>query len=119
MKHRLTTLNGAARKVLLADDDTDIRHIIRTYLEDRGYAVVGLLSRGFTAAGIRGGRQKGAKSKAEDFAVTGRLDFVGVPGLLLGGSFYTGNSGQGATVDDRTIRGRVDLFDLHGRRELK
>jgi len=87
--------------------------------EYRGYAVVGLRSSGFSAAGIRGGRQKGAKSKAEDFALTGRLDFVGVAGLLLGGSFYTGNSGQGATVDDRRIRGRVDLFDLHGQLEYR
>ena len=85
--------------------------------EYRAYAVVGLLSSGFTAAGIRGGRQKGSKSHAEDFALTGRLDFVGVPGLLLGGSFYTGNSGQGAAVDERTIRGRVSLFDLHGQYE--
>ena len=87
--------------------------------EYRGYAVVGLRSSGFTAAGIRGGRQKGAKSQAEDFALTGRLDFVGLPGVLLGGSFYTGGSGQGATVDDRTIRGRVDLFDLHGQLEYR
>jgi hypothetical protein len=87
--------------------------------EYRAYAVVGLQSSGFSAAGIRGGRQKGAKSRAEDFALTGRLDFVGVPGLLLGGSFYTGNSGQGASVDDRRIGGRVDLFDLHGQLEYR
>jgi uncharacterized small protein (DUF1192 family) len=87
--------------------------------EYRGYAVVGLRSSGFSAAGIRGGRQKGAKSRAEDFALTGRLDLVGVPGLLLGGSFYTGNSGQGATVEDRRIQGRVTLFDLHGQYESR
>jgi hypothetical protein len=87
--------------------------------EYRGYAVVGLSSSGFSAAGIRGGRQKGSRSKAEDFALTGRLDFVGLPGLLLGGSFYTGGSGQGATVDDRRIRGHVDLFDLHGQYQYR
>jgi len=87
--------------------------------EYRAYAVVGLLSQGFSASGIRGGRQKGSKSLAEDFALTGRLDYVGVSGLLAGGSFYTGDSGQGAAVDERTIRGRVSLFDLHGQYEYR
>lgn len=87
--------------------------------EYRSYFVVGLLSEGFTAAGIRGGRQKGSKSKAEDFALTGRLDFVGVPGLLLGGSFYSGNSGQGAVVAGQALGGRVTLFDLHGQYEYR
>ena len=87
--------------------------------EYRAYAVVGLLSRGFSAAGIRGGRQKGSKSLAEDFALTGRVDYVGVPGLLLGASFYTGNSGQGGEVDGQRIGGRVSLFDLHGQYEYR
>ena len=83
----------------------------------RAYVVAGLSSAGFSAEGIRGGRQSGARSKAEDFALTGRLDWTGVSGLLLGGSFYTGNSGQGATVDDTEIGGRVTLFDVHGQWE--
>lgn len=84
-------------------------------LEWRAYVVAGLSSSGFSAAGIRGGRQNGARSNAEDFAVTGRVDFVGLPGLLVGGSFFTGESGQGATVGDTRIGGRVSLFDLHAR----
>jgi hypothetical protein len=87
--------------------------------EYRGYVVVGLDSRGFRAAGIRGGRQKGARSVAEDFAVTGRLDYVGTPGLLVGGSFYSGDSGQGAVVDGQAIGGRVTLFDLHAQYEYR
>ncbi len=82
--------------------------------EYRAYAVVGLLSEGFSASGIRGGRQKGARSRAHDFALTGRLDFAGVPGLLVGASFYAGDSGQGAEVEGRRVGGRVSLFDLHG-----
>ena len=85
------------------------------HFEWRAYVVAGLSSTGFSAAGIRGGRQSGARSKAEDFAVTGRVDFVGLPGLLLGGSFFTGESGQGATVGDTRIGGQVSLFDLHAR----
>jgi hypothetical protein len=82
-------------------------------LEWRAYVVASLSSSGFSSAGIRGGRQSGARSKAEDLALTGRADFVGVPGLLLGGSFFTGDTGQGATVDGVRIDGRVDLFDVH------
>lgn len=60
----------------------------------RTYVVNGLKGAGFTAGGLRGGRQKGAQAKAEDFAWVGRLDFTGVPGLLVGGSAYVGGSGQ-------------------------
>jgi hypothetical protein len=60
----------------------------------RTYIVDGLRGAGFTSGGLRGGRQKGNQAKAEDFAWVGRLDFTGVPGLLVGGSAYIGDSGQ-------------------------
>lgn len=44
---------------------------------------------------IRGMRQNGQKSKAEDFALVARLDYNGIAGLNIGGSVYTGNAGQG------------------------
>ncbi|HSJ14419.1 MAG TPA: hypothetical protein VK939_08385 [Longimicrobiales bacterium] len=55
---------------------------------------------GFGAGGIRGGRQKGARALIEDPAVVARLDFQPgpIPGLLVGGSGYRGNSGQGAVA---------------------
>jgi len=86
-------------------------------LQWRSYVVAGLRSTGFTGEGLKEGRQQGSQSLAEDLAFTGRLDYVGVPGLLLGGSLYTGNAGQGATLDDQTIKGRVTLFDVHGQYE--
>lgn len=79
----------------------------------RAYAVAGLDASGFGASGIRGGRQKGARSLAEDFAFTGRVDLTGVSGLLAGVSLYTGNSGQGTNVMGQTLGARVSLFDLH------
>jgi hypothetical protein len=54
---------------------------------------------GFGAGGLRGGRQKGARALIEDPALVARLDYQpGGPlqGLLVGGSAYRGNSGQGA-----------------------
>jgi len=43
--------------------------------------------------GIRGGRQKGGETNIGRAAVTGRLEYVGLPGLTAGASFWTGRSG--------------------------
>ncbi len=81
--------------------------------EWRAYVVAGLDAAGFAGSGLREGRQGGSESKAEDLAFTGRLDFTGVDGLLFGASLFTGNSGQGATVDGRALDARVTLFEGH------
>lgn len=60
----------------------------------RTYVVNGFNATGFSAGGLRGGRQDGSKAKAEDFAWVGRLDWVGTPGLTVGASGYFGDSGQ-------------------------
>lgn len=99
----------------------------------RSYVVNGLDASGFSASGLRGGRQKGASAKAEDFAWVGRLDFTAMPGLLAGASVYAGNSGQdiedatGAGIDVPTViaeahadyrwRG-LELRGLYARAEL-
>jgi hypothetical protein len=69
-------------------------------LQYRVYAVNGLNADGFSSAGWRDGRQSGSKAKAEDFAVTGRVDYSPqfVTGLTVGGSAYMGNSGQNAKL---------------------
>ncbi len=46
------------------------------------------------SSGIRSGRQKVSKAKVEDFALTGRLTYTGLPGLKLGASFFTGDTAQ-------------------------
>jgi hypothetical protein len=83
-------------------------------LDYRFYVTAGLKASGFSAAeGVRGGRQSGARSLAEDLAFTGRLDYKGVPGLTLGASFFAGNSGQGDQVGGQTLEAPVTLWDLH------
>ncbi|RME00843.1 MAG: hypothetical protein D6814_02765 [Calditrichaeota bacterium] len=82
----------------------------------RLYLLEGLNARKFTASGIRKGRQNGAEAVAEDFALSGRLDYTGLNGLTFGGSFYWGNSGQGMTdVNQAEIAASTALFSLHGR----
>jgi opacity protein-like surface antigen len=43
---------------------------------------------------LRGIRQKGSKAEADDLAVTGRLDWRPASGVLLGGSFWSGDMGH-------------------------
>jgi hypothetical protein len=66
-------------------------------IEYKLYAVNGFDATGYKASGLRGGRQKGSKALAEDFAMVGRVDWRPLPQLLLGGSGYVGNSGQNQT----------------------
>jgi hypothetical protein len=86
----------------------------------RGYIVNGLDATGvsgtsgFSASGLRGGRQKGSKAVVEDFAGVARVDYQGVLGLLVGTSVYAGNSGQGATEQDgSTIDAMTVIWEGH------
>ena len=73
----------------------------------RGYVINGLDAigggtsdaSGFSADGLRGGRQKGSKAVAEKLAAVGRLDYVRKLGLVVGASAYIGDSGQNNLLD--------------------
>jgi len=75
----------------------------------RVYLMDGLEASRFNAGGIGDGRQDGNKANAQSPAWTGRLDWTPRPGVLLGGSFYTGNSNQTGTGEAI----RTTLWDLH------
>jgi len=64
---------------------------------------------------LRSGRQKGNRVLFEDPAIIGRLDYTPVRGLLLGGSFYYGNSGQNQSFgdDEDEIEVKTQLYDVH------
>jgi hypothetical protein len=80
----------------------------------RTYIVNGLNAAGFTDDGLRGGRQGGSEAKAEDLAWVGRLDYTGLPGLLAGGSVYTGKAGQGIeTASGRKLGVRTTIAEGH------
>ncbi|MEW6195519.1 MAG: hypothetical protein AB1521_10220 [Bacteroidota bacterium] len=61
--------------------------------------------------GIRNGRRKGFKSDAKNLLYSVRLDYVGLPGLKIGGSF-TYNKASGDTSSNK-----INIIDLHGRYE--
>jgi hypothetical protein len=55
--------------------------------------------------------QELALAKSHDLALFGAVNWRGVPGLLLGGSVFTGQATQAQTVD----KARITLWDLHAR----
>lgn len=66
---------------------------------------------------LRSTHQEGQLAKARNLSVYGALNWQGVPGLLLGGSVFTGKAGHkttGSLLQDST----VTLFDLHGRYQV-
>lgn len=86
----------------------------------RAYLVAGLDASRFSAEGIRSGRQSGAKSVAEDMAIVGRLEYAWTPGASIGGSFYTGNSGQGQYSENGTRYGvRTTIGEVHGQLQAR
>lgn len=50
-------------------------------------------------------------AKSHDLAVLGALNWRGIPGLLLGGSLFTGQATQAQAVD----KARITLWDVHAR----
>ncbi len=72
----------------------------------RTYVINGFDGSRFEDEGLHEGKQDGAEAVAEDFAWVGRLDYTPVPGVLVGGSAYLGDSGQG--LEDRAGR-RIGL----------
>jgi hypothetical protein len=66
------------------------------------YYMTGLDGAGFKEDSLRSGRQKGAEAMAEDFAMVASLNYVDIPGVRIGGSIYSGDSGQNQfdTLDD-------------------
>jgi len=58
--------------------------------------------------------------EVEDVAWASRLDFTAVPGVLLGGSFYSGRAGQNSkTAAGEDIDAEVTFWDLHGSAEYR
>lgn len=114
--HEPTTFPSAARP------ETERRILPSTWRENglgvfgelgdfsyKAYVVNGFDAEGFSAAGLRGGRQKGSIALAEDLALVGRLDYEGAPGFLIGGSLYRGDSGQDRDLGDVG----TTIYELH------
>jgi hypothetical protein len=86
----------------------------------RAYVVNGLDAGGFSADGLRGGRQKGSKAKASDLGFVGRLDVTPVPGVFLGGSIYAGDSSQDQfTTEGQQFSVRTTIGEFHAQAQIR
>ena len=78
-------------------------------LRYRFYLVNGLQGDEFDLDGMRDARQKGNRARAENFALTGRIDFELHPAIQLGASVFTGKSGQNQVSErDLNSNGSID-----------
>jgi hypothetical protein len=75
----------------------------------------------FTAdEGIREGRQRGVEANVRSAALAARVEYVGVPDLTLGASFWSGNSSFAAPRLDTNVRiGEADARYQRGALELR
>ena len=86
----------------------------------RAYVTNGFSGSAFSAAGFRGGRQKGGKALAANMAFSGRLDVTPVPGVFAGVGLYAGGSGQEAIVfDGETITLGTRITEVHGQAQIR
>ena len=82
----------------------------------RAYLTEGLDATHFSSNGIRDGRQSGSRSLLTMPALSARLDYVGSPGVLVGGSIFTGDAWQNFQPAVQ-LSPRVTVTDVHGRIE--
>ena len=89
----------------------------------RAYVMSPLNAREFSAEeGLRDGRQKGSDTNIGRPALTGRLEYVGIAGLTVGASFWTGRSGfefrprfeVPVTLGEADVRYSRDRLELRG-----
>jgi hypothetical protein len=83
-------------------------------LSYRAYLTNGFDASGYSANGLRGGRQNGSEARAEDLAVSGRLDWTGWEGFILGVAAYHGDAGQeGAGTGGELPDATTTIVDAH------
>jgi hypothetical protein len=89
-------------------------------LSYRAYVVSGLNAAGFAADGLRGGRQRGSRSRVTDPAFVGRADFTPISGVFFGGSLYTGGSAQNQfQIEERTLQVQTTIGEVHGQVQIR
>lgn len=107
--------------------------IIPTTWRELGLGVHGLLAQsvrydlgvttGFNAGrldehdtGVRSAHQEGSQADARDLSVYAALNYV-APGLLVGGGYFTGNTGQNGQANPmlKGVAARLKLWDLHAK----
>ena len=86
----------------------------------RAYVTNGFNGAGFSAAGMRGGRQKGVQARSANLAFSGRADVTPIPGVFAGVGFYNGGSGQEQVVlDGNQLDMNTRVAEVHGQAQIR
>ena len=86
----------------------------------RAYVTNGFNGMNYTAAGLRGGRQRGIQARAANLAFSGRLDVTPIPGVFAGAGIYTGGSGQEQVVFNGTaLDMNTTVAEVHGQAQIR
>ncbi|HLC43186.1 MAG TPA: hypothetical protein VJO34_16365 [Methylomirabilota bacterium] len=88
-------------------------------LDYRTYGVTSFNAMGFSNSGVRGGRQSGNREFGDSLAWTGRLDYTMIPGLLVGTSFFWGDTGQDQLFGGQKVDANLVMYDVHAQYQLK
>ncbi|MEO5862041.1 MAG: porin, partial [Burkholderiales bacterium] len=69
---------------------------------------------------VRSMRTELSEAAAHDFAFYGALNYRGIPGLAVGASVFTGDTGQNGASDPalKNVNGRLLLWDVHAQYRL-
>lgn len=67
--------------------------------------------------GLRETRSAGSEAAANDLGLFAALNYRGIPGFLVGGGVFTGNTGQDGASNAALsgVSGRVTLWDVHAK----
>ena len=87
--------------------------------EYQAMLVSGLDSTGFTSSGFvsRGSDRKLEDTASDSLAFAARVDWTGVHDLMIGASFYAGDSRDNRPLQNLDKRATVTIAEIHGRYE--
>lgn len=89
-------------------------------IDYRAYVVSGLYAAGFTSQGLRGGRQKGSRTRFADPAFAGRVDVTPLAGLSLGAGVFAGGADQDAvSLSGQPIEVDSVVAEAHGQWQVR
>ena len=97
----------------------EIDNILPGQISYRMYLMNSVDSRGFKASDNRGLRTRGNRSRFNDLAFVGRVEYQPYPEIQFGGSVYLGQTGQNEKVDGQNIDGLLQMYEADVRLQWK
>lgn len=97
----------------------EIDEVVPGTFSYRLYALNSFDSRGFEASDNRDLRTRGNRSRFNDVAFVGRLEYQPINEVIFGGSAFLGNTGQNEKVDGQTIDGFFQMYEVDLRVQWK